>query len=101
MNIFENIPQTPTEELFTTLLTSQNIKIERIVSQGEVSSEWYDQEQNEWLVLLQGFAVLEFEDKSVELKNGDTLNIPAHVKHKVSFTSTTPQCIWLVVFYDS
>jgi len=99
MNIFENIPDTLNGEIFTTLLESKDVKIERIVSDGQTSKEWYDQEQNEWILLLQGNAIIEFEDRSIELKSGDTLNIPFHVKHKVAYTSNAPKCIWLALFY--
>lgn len=102
MNIFKNIPATLQEELFETLHSSNNIKIEKIVSQGHTSpqSGWYDQEQNEWVILLEGEAVLCFENKEdVTLTKGDYINIPAHTKHKVTYTSSEPKSIWLAIFY--
>ena len=98
MNIF-NIPKTSTEEIFTELLKTPNIKIEQIVSYGQSSPNdfWYDQEENEWVVVLDGEAVLEFEDKSVTLKKGEYINILAHQKHRVAYT--TNPTIWLAVFY--
>ena len=100
MNIFENIPKKLHDELFETILESENLKIEKIVSEGQISNEWYDQEENEWVILLQGNAHLEFEDKTVELQSGDYINIPAHVKHKVTYTSKNPKCVWLALFYS-
>ena len=44
--------------------------------------------------------LIEFEDgKCVMLEKGDSLNIPAHTKHKVIQTSEQQPTIWLAVFY--
>ena len=100
MNIF-NLPAFPLPEELTTVLTGgRNVRIERIISTGQISN-WYDQEQAEFVVLLEGNAVVEFEDnKSVALSRGDTLIIKPHERHRVSFTSSEPPCVWLCVFYN-
>lgn len=101
-NIFNNSEPTSKEEIFKTLFSGKNIKIEQIISSGQLSPEkgWYDQKQNEWIVLLEGEAKLEFENKQIKhLKKGDYMMIPAHCKHKVTYTSALPQCIWLAVFF--
>lgn len=101
INLFADLPfQLPTE-LFTTLLEAGDVRIERIVSHGHSSPGgfWYDQDQHEWIVLLKGAARLRIEDKSVELQPGDFLNIPAHQKHRVEWTTPNEQTIWLAVFY--
>ncbi|MBN2728007.1 MAG: cupin domain-containing protein [Bacteroidales bacterium] len=90
------------EELFEEILDKENLRIERIVSSGQTSPDmgWYDQDVNEFVILIQGTAELEFDDGTkVELKCGDYLNIPAHKKHRVTFTSKDPACIWIAVFY--
>ena len=98
-NIYD-LPELPLpEELTTILAQSGNIRVERIVSTGQVS-DWYDQAETEFVVLLQGSAVIEFEnDKTVSLSKGDTVLIEPHERHRVSFTSTEPPCVWLCVFY--
>ena len=98
MNIFD-IPELPLEnELTSILIESKNVRIERIVSTGQVS-DWYDQVEAEFVVLLQGRAKIEFDDGTVSILSvGDMLNIPPHKKHKVIYTSTEPPCIWLCVF---
>lgn len=97
MNIY-NLPQLPlTEELITTLLENKNVRVERIISTGQ-TSDWYDQDEAEFVILLQGSATLEFLDKEVSLKAGDTILIKAHEKHRVSYTSSNPPCIWLCIF---
>jgi cupin 2 domain-containing protein len=101
-NIFEFTEQLPTAELFETLWHNDQIAIKRIVSTGQVTppGEWYDQEQNEWLIVLQGSGELSYEDGSrIKLTKGDYLLIPAHQKHRVEYTSTEPPCIWLTVFF--
>jgi len=102
MNIYEHIPENLPSEITDVLLSSGNIRIERIISAGQTSPEegWYDQQQNEWVVLLEGLANIAFEDGTeVSLKRGDYLLIPAHTKHKVTFTSSDPKCVWLAIFY--
>ncbi len=101
-NIFASIPKNLKEELFEEIISNEDVKIERIISWGHCSAkdEWYDQEKNEWVILLQGEAVLSFENEDdVRLKNGDYINIPAHKKHKVSWTLPNSETIWLCIFY--
>lgn len=95
-----NLPQ----EVFETLLDNEHVKIERIVSKGHTSPEsgWYNQSQHEWVILLEGAAIITFEDgNETHLNKGDYLNIPAHVKHKVSLTDPNAETIWLAVFYGN
>jgi cupin 2 domain-containing protein len=101
-NIFQKIPKSLPNELFEEIICSKNIKIERIISHGHLSknNEWYDQKQNEWVLLLEGEACLEFENREVILKSGDYINIPSHSKHRVAWTSKEKKTIWLVIFYD-
>ena len=102
-NIFKNILENVSEEKFDELLNSKRIKIERIVSRGHSSPKdfWYDQEKNEWVMLLQGSAILLFKNDKEEiiLKPGDYINIPASVKHRVEWTDPNQDTIWLVIFY--
>ena len=100
MNIFD-LPELPlTEELTTVLAEGDCVRIERIVSTGQVT-DWYNQAETELVVLLEGSAVLEYDNgHTLEMKKGDTLLIKPHEKHRVSFTSSAPPCIWLCVFYE-
>lgn len=101
-NIFAAIPQRLSEEQFDVLLERGRVRIERIVSRGHSSPEtgWYDQEQNEWVVVLRGAAVVAFEDgRSVTLKQGDFLDIPAHSRHRVDWTDPEVATVWLAVHY--
>ncbi len=76
------------------------LRIERIVSKGHVSPPdfWYDQELDEWVALLQGEAEIRFADgRTRTLKAGDSLFLPAGLRHRVDRTSNDPPCIWLAV----
>ena len=101
MNNIFNLPSSLADkELFESLVANDNILIERIISTGQTTppGEWYDQDKDEWVILLQGEAILIYEDGSrIKLIVGDYLFIPAHQKHRVEYTSTSPPCIWLAV----
>lgn len=100
MNIFD-LPELPlSEELITELAESSTVRIERIISTGQVSADWYNQNETEFVALLDGNAVVEFEDgRSVSMTRGNTLLIKPHERHRVSYTSSEPPCVWLCVFY--
>ena len=102
LNLFENLPDNLPEELFSELFKSDKLRVERILSKGQITpnNEWYDQAENEWVLLIQGQAILAYEDGSERcLKSGDHVNIPAHVKHRVKWTCPDQTSIWLAVFY--
>ena len=101
-NIFNDIPQNLDEEVFEQIVNSDHVKIERIISKGHHSSEsgWYDQEQNEWVIVFKGEAILSFENSDdVRLNAGDYINIAAFKKHKVSWTLPNAETIWLAIHY--
>ena len=101
-NIFTKIPKELKDELFEDILSQPNIKIQRIISQGHTTQEfdWYDQDSDEWVMLVKGAAVISFENEdNVELEVGDYINIPAHKKHKLSYTSQDEKTIWLAVHF--
>lgn len=101
LNLLENIVIDKKNEEFLQLLQNENLQIERIVSNGQTSPDnfWYDQEKSEFVLLLEGEAIIEFENEEVELFKGDCINIEAHRKHRVKYTSQTQATIWLAIFY--
>jgi len=101
-NIFESIPDDLDEEFFDQIVQNQRVRIERIVSRGQVSPEsgWYDQDQDEWVLLLKGGAVIAFADGTeARLESGDHINLPAHTRHRVSWSAPETETIWLAVHY--
>jgi cupin 2 domain-containing protein len=101
-NLLKNIPDNLPEELFETLVENENVHIERIVSKGHTSPKegWYDQNTNEFVMVLKGAARLEFEDgRVVSMGAGDWLEILAGVKHRVVWTEPEGETVWLGVHY--
>lgn len=104
-NLFEILPVQMTEELTSILAQTEHVRIERIVSTGQTSPNdfWYDQEETEWVAVLQGEGKLLFEDPQelIHLQAGDHITIPAHRRHRVKWTSEEEPTIWLAVFFEA
>lgn len=101
-NIFELLPEEIDAEIFEILIESGNMKVERIISKGHASplNGWYDQDQAEWVMILQGEAIVSIEeDKDYHLISGSYLNIPAHTRHRVKWTIPDIETIWLAIHY--
>ena len=106
-NLFTGLPDASREEITQTLLEADAaagpVRIERIVSHGQSSPPdfWYDQEEHEWVLVLQGAAVLEIEDEAEprRLNPGDALYLPAHRRHRVAWTQSDEPTVWLAVFW--
>lgn len=94
MNIYNYItPQNG--ETFTSLLEHKNIKINRIVSSDRLDEKVYIQEEDEWLVLLEGEARLLLDKEERELIKGDILFIPSKTPHRILRTKSGT--VWLTV----
>lgn len=102
-NLFAGLPKDLPDELIENLVVSENVRIERIVSTGQSSPAnfWYDQVENEWIIVLRGSAVVEFQgEKQLQrMKSGDWLLIPAQQKHRVAATTPDRPTVWLAVFF--
>ena len=97
-NIFAAIENTAGAEDFSTLVETEAVTIARIVSHSHTSPPgfWYDQGEDEWVMVVRGSAALEFSSgEIVEMNQGDHLFIPRHVRHRVARTSE--MTIWLAV----
>lgn len=98
-NIYEAIPLLDAnEEFFETILSHKNISVERIVSKGFKNGAWMLQNHDEWVVLLEGDALLEFNDRNIALKSGDCIFIKAHEAHRV--LSTSEHALWLAIHFN-
>jgi cupin 2 domain-containing protein len=102
-NLFGGIPEDIPEEIIDVLLKTPGFFLERIVSAGQATppGQWYDQETDEWVVLLAGAAGLLFAgDAEVRvLSPGDYLLIPAHCRHRVEWTDPARQTVWLALHF--
>ncbi len=97
------VPSNLPEEQLSTLLQTENFRLVRIVSTGQATpeGEWYDQDENEWVLVLQGSAEIRFEDSDVtkSLSPGEYVQIPAHVRHRVGWTDPDQPTVWLALHY--
>lgn len=104
-NIFKNIPSGLPDELIEKIAgnAEKEITIERIISRGHASAQdfWYDQDRNEFVILLRGKAALLFKKGNtlIEMEPGDYINIPSHTLHRVEWTLSEENSVWLAVFY--
>jgi cupin 2 domain-containing protein len=91
------------QELVEELVRTPTARLERIVSRGHRTpdGEWYDQEWDEWVVVLAGAARLRIEGEAdeVALRPGDSLVLPAHVRHRVEWTDPDADTVWLALHY--
>ena len=97
-SLFANLPALTSGEACDILWQTESVKIERIVSHHAASEEgfWYDQEEDEWVLVVKGAAVLLIHpDERVAMKAGDHLLLPAHCRHRVEWTSG--ETIWVAV----
>lgn len=104
-NLLENLPLDSTTELFENLLQNNSIRIERIISEGHSTppGEWFDQDSDEWVILLQGSAGLLFKEEgaNVTMKPGDYVYIAAHRIHRVEWTDRSRKTIWLAIHFKN
>ncbi len=101
-NLFEQLPTDVADESFELLAQGQGVRIERIVSRGHSSpeGEWYDQDSDEWVVVLRGRASIAYEDgTTVALAEGDWLHLPARCRHRVQWTDPEQLTLWLAVHF--
>ncbi len=95
MNFFNITAPVDGAETTAELLQHKNVTINRVCSNSLENGSWYDQNEDEWLVLIRGAAILLIDDEEKALKSGDTLFIPAHELHRV--ISTSDNALWLTV----
>ena len=118
MNIFDLKDLSEKEEVVRILAEGKNVKIEKIISTGQIT-DWQVSEKNEFVILIQGEAEIEFfekknlkknekiienqrntNNKKLQLAKGDTILINRGEKHRVSYTSKNPCCIWICIFFN-
>jgi cupin 2 domain-containing protein len=102
-NLFDEVPARLAAEQIDVVLTARGVRVERIVSTGHATppGEWYDQNADEWVVVLRGRARLRIEGESAErdLGPGDHVLLRAHVRHRVEWTDEAGPTVWLAVHH--
>ena len=102
-NLFDDLPvRLPTERI-DVLVSAPGIRVERIVSTGQVTApgEWLEQDSDEWVVVLRGRARLRIESQAtpLDLQPGHHVLLRAHVRHRVEWTDDVGPTVWLAVHY--
>ena len=91
------------DEVVNLLVERPGLRIERIVSTGQATAEgqWYDQDSDEWVLAAKASARLriEGEGEDRELSEGDWILLPAHCRHRVTWTKGEPPTVWLAAFF--
>src|SRR3990172_402897 len=103
-NLARDLPDRPLpDEVVDPLVERQGLRIERIVSTGQATPEgqWYDQETDEWVLVVAGAARLRIEGEATdrELGEGDWILLPAKCRHRVTWTRELPPTVWLAVHF--
>jgi cupin 2 domain-containing protein len=103
-NVLSELPEAIDAEVSQLLLERRRARFERIVSRGQSSPEgfWYDQSQHEFVLVVAGRALLEFDSgETKQLEAGDWIQIDAHARHRVAWTDPNVATVWLVAFFDA
>jgi cupin 2 domain-containing protein len=104
-NMLTHLPPALSGEVIEAIAESDSVRIERIVSNGQATPEgqWYDQERDEWVLLLAGSAGLLFdgERQPQRLGPGDHTLIPAGCRHRVAWTDPDERTVWLTVHFTT
>jgi cupin 2 domain-containing protein len=102
VNLLGELPRQLAAEEILPLFSRNGLRIERIVSTGQTSPPgfWYDQDEDEWVLVLRGWGRIDFTDgTSITLHAGEALTIPARCRHRVAATAVDEPTVWLAVFY--
>lgn len=94
-NLYSDLNVPARGEAFEELLTCGNVRIERIVSSDSPDDKEYNQEHDEWVLVLKGSATVAMCGEDVQLAEGDHLFIPRGTAHRV--TRTDHGTVWLAV----
>lgn len=104
-NLMSQLPNAHLGEVNEALLAARGVRLERIISFGQATPEgtWYDQQEAEWVMLVTGSARLAIagEPAELELSAGDTIFLPAHCRHRVTWTDPKRETVWLALFIDT
>ncbi|MBD3807472.1 MAG: cupin domain-containing protein [Epsilonproteobacteria bacterium] len=96
MNIFDyDIPKNGEE--FKTLFENKKIKIIRIISSQNLKDKLYIQDEDEFVIVLEGSAKLRIGNDIKILQKGEFLYIPAKMPHKV--LETQNGTLWLAIHF--
>ncbi|MDO5718981.1 MAG: cupin domain-containing protein [Tissierellia bacterium] len=94
INFFENTKFLPSDEEIKIVFENDEIRIERICSNNCPSGPYF-QDNDEWVMILDGEAILEMNGENIDLSKGDSIFIPRKTVHSV--LGTSKNCIWIAI----
>jgi cupin 2 domain-containing protein len=104
-NLLSSLPDASASEITEPLVCARGVRLERIVSHGQVSplDYWYDRDEAEWVLVLSGSARIAIagEGENRLLREGDAIFLPAHCRHRVTWTDPERPTVWLALFIDA
>lgn len=104
-NLLADLPDAGAGEAFETLLDRPGLRIVRIVSAGQATQpgEWFDQDEDEWVLVIAGAAGLRVEGEADirALNPGDHAFLPARCRHRVEWTAPDTPTVWLAVHMNA
>jgi cupin 2 domain-containing protein len=103
-NLLADLPVVAAKEMVTSLVQGGRFRLLRIVSTGQATpaGQWYDQTDNEWVLLVSGRAGLRIEGGTTrEIGPGDWMLLPAGLRHRVEWTAADAATVWLALHFDA
>ncbi len=100
-NIYLQKNKNSKSEIIEDIIFTKSFRLEKISSFGypTPNNKWYNQDKNEWVLLLKGQATLKFKKdvSRINLKEGDYIFLEKHLEHRVEYVSK--DAIWLCIHY--
>ena len=100
-SLLAGLPDAAADEQADALLARSGVRLLRIVSTGQATpdGDWYDQDEDEWVVVIAGSAELLVEGEAAPrtLGPGGWIYLPAHCRHRVVATNAATPTVWLAL----
>lgn len=93
-NLFDRIKFSDLEEVEEGIFENDRVRALRTMSLNQVT-DFMVQDEDEFVILMDGFASIETESEVVRMKKGDFLFIPKGLRHRVIYQD---KAIWFCLF---
>ena len=93
-NLFDHIRFSDLEEVEEGIFENEKVRALRTMSLNQVT-DFMIQDEDEFVILMDGFASIETESEIVRMKKGDFLFIPKGLRHRVI---DQDKAVWFCLF---